>query len=158
MQKRIFNNYVEALREHYCEEYMGKIYYNYLYQIFSDKYVLYLLSQVEKLMYKLLYPIIQKNNIININYYELYKLAIIEGKLHSILTWENYSEYVKNNFYIYVEEFKDLYNMAPLEDKPIIKKLIDHEKIIINYFSYLYKTDDYTEIKLFLQENKIIIN
>lgn len=54
IKKRIFNNYTDALREHYIEECKGKIYYNYLYQIFSDKYVLHLLTQVEKLMCELL--------------------------------------------------------------------------------------------------------
>jgi hypothetical protein len=60
VKKRIFNNYDEAMRQHYIEEYIGKIYFNYLYQIFPDKYILYLLIQVEKLMCELLYPIIIK--------------------------------------------------------------------------------------------------
>jgi hypothetical protein len=152
IKKRIFNNYEEAIRQHYIEEYIGKIYFNYLYQIFSDKYILYLLIQVEKLMCELLYPIIIKKNITNINYYELYLLAIEESKLHSGLTWHEYSNYITNNFSVYVEEFEDLYKLAPIEDKPIIKILIEHEQIIINYFSNLYTTNDYTEIEIFLHK------
>jgi len=154
IKKRFFNNYKEALQTHYTEEYIGEIYFNYLYQQFPDKYVLYLLSQIEKLMCKLLYPIIKKNNIIINNYYELHMIAINEGKIDSILNWTNYANYIKENFNIYVEEFEDIYELAPLEDKPIMKKLIEHEKIIINYFSNFYKTNNYTEIELFLYENK----
>ncbi len=79
-------------------------------------------------------------------------LAIEESKLHSGLTWHEYSNYITNNFSVYVEEFEDLYKLAPKEDKPIIKILIEHEQIIINYFSNLYTTNDYTEIEMFLHK------
>lgn len=43
-----------------------------------------------------------------------------------------------------------------LKDKPIMNKLIEHEKIILNYFSYSSKTNDFSEIELFLQENSFV--
>lgn len=51
----------------------------------------------------------KKNNIIINNYYELYTLAINEGKIDSILSWKNYADYIKENFNVYVEEFEDIY-------------------------------------------------
>ena len=145
IKKRPFNNYKHALRVHYIEEYMGKIYFNYLYQIYPEKYVFYLLSQVEELMCLLLYPIIIANNIIINNYYELDTEAINEAKTDSVLSWDNYSNYIKKNFNVYVEEFEDIYEMAPFEDKPIMKKLlliiflIYTKLITILKLNYFYK-------------------
>lgn len=44
-------------------------------------------------------------------------LGIQDGKAdaNSFMSWNDYSHFVTNNYYVYIEEFQDIYEMAPSE-------------------------------------------
>ena len=127
------SEYLDTLLQYYEEEVMGIAYFKSMIDFLDQSEKLELLAEVEVHAAKVLQPLIEKyalqprdNAVLNAEGSE-------EARLHRDFNWNQFIDHIMTEYPGYIDDFEKLYAIAPMEDRPFIDTLTQHEIAAIEF-------------------------
>ena len=136
MSKELQPDYLPTLLRYYEEEVAGEIYFRELGTHFEspavrDKFEL--LAKVERHAASMVVPLLEKYQLTPRSAAELETSGRASVGRHQNYTWDEFIAYVLKRYPLYMDDFHNLENMAPVIDLPFLIALSDHEVAAIEF-------------------------
>jgi dimethylamine/trimethylamine dehydrogenase len=125
--------YLETLLRYYEEEISGEAYFYALADHFAERDKIILLARIERVAAQAVEPLLQKYGLVPRSESELKNMERSYLESHQSYNWMEFMTYVTKRYPGYLEDFKALEQMAPIEDLPAINVLTDHEVAVIEF-------------------------
>lgn len=129
-------NYEQLLIKAYEEEVGGAAYFDELTTIFTqadEVRKLKVLVELENQTGAALYTLIQKHQLPTLSIEEINQQARKEAHLAEGKTWQQLVQIFAKDYPPYIQEFQNTFDLAPIEDKPILQQTIEHEVVLIEF-------------------------
>ena len=125
--------YLQTLLRYYEEEISGEAYFYALAEHFAEREKLILLARIERRAAEAVRPLLEKYGLTPRDE----SVCHSEGKghleIHKSYSWEEFMTYIVERYPGYVEDFRALEQMAPIEDLSALNVLTDHEIAVIDF-------------------------
>jgi hypothetical protein len=137
--KKLENNtppseeYRKTLLDYYEEEISGESYFYGLAEHFSEKEKTILLARIEGVAAKAVEPLIKKYNLAPRDKEVLHQEGLSYVEQHRSYSWHQFMTYIVERYPGYLDEFEGLEAMAPMEDLAALKRLTEHEIVVIDF-------------------------
>lgn len=129
----VSEKYLKTLLDYYEEEISGESYFYGLAEHFSEKEKTILLARIERVAAKAVEPLLEKYNLGARDKEVLHQEGLSHVDLHQSYNWNQFMTYIVERYPGYLEEFEALEAMAPMEDLPALKRLTEHEIVVIDF-------------------------
>lgn len=138
---------------------MGESYFLDLNLYFDEPEKLELLSQVESVAARSVEPLLKKYNLVPRTISELHAVGKQSSKNHKITDWQEFMAYIVRRYPAYLDEFADLKNRAPVEDRSYLTVLTAHEVAVIKFAEMELNGDPSSSLALrnYIDEQRIEI-
>lgn len=125
--------YLDTLLQYYEEEVQGMAEFYGLAEHFSERKKTILLAKIEQIAADAIKPLLKKYGLTPRDESILHEEG--RGFVKEYLSWDwgRYMNYVIEHFPGYLDDFYNLENMAPEEDLPALRKLTEHEAVVIEF-------------------------
>ncbi|MFT4608144.1 MAG: dimethylamine/trimethylamine dehydrogenase [Urechidicola sp.] len=131
--RSVSEKYLQTLLTYYEEEVSGESYFYCLAEHFSEKEKTILLARIERVAAKAVEPLLKKYNLVSRDEKVLHQEGLSHVDQHQSYSWNQFMTYIVERYPGYLDEFEDLEAMAPKEDLPALKRLTEHEIIVIDF-------------------------
>lgn len=128
--------YLETLLLYFEEEIMGEAYFNGLAACFGapgQREKLILLAKVERHAAEAVRPLLQKYDLKPRSDDDLARLETETTHAHEAWSWSELIGYMVERYPLYMDDFRNLENMAPEQDLPALRFLTAHETAAIEF-------------------------
>ena len=126
-------NYLQTLLRYYEEEISGEAYFYGLAEHFSEREKTILLARIERHAAAAVEPLLEKYGLKPADEAALEREGKSHVELHQSCSWTQFMTYITERYPLYVDDFTALERMAPAEDQTALKKLTDHEVVVIDF-------------------------
>ena len=133
MTQATSGQYLTTLLQYYEEEIAGISYFRSLKNSLSETHKLSLLAEVEEHAAKVLQPLIEKYELKPRSHAVLFALGREEARNHNQFNWDQFIDHIVLEYPVFIDEFEKLYEIAPMEDRPFIDTLTQHEIAAIEF-------------------------
>jgi dimethylamine/trimethylamine dehydrogenase len=131
--KTVSAKYLKTLLDYYEEEISGESYFYGLAEHFSEKEKTILLARIERVAAKSVEPLLKKYNLVARDEKVLHQEGLGHVNQHQSYSWNQFMTYIVERYPAYLDEFEDLEAMAPMEDLIALKRLTEHEVVVIDF-------------------------
>lgn len=129
-------SYEQLLIKAYEEEIGGAAYFDELTTIFTqadEVRKLSVLVELENQTGAALHTLIQKHQLPTLSIEEINQQARKEAHATQGKTWQQLMQLFAKDYPPYIQEFQNTFDLAPIEDKPILQQTIEHEVVLIEF-------------------------
>lgn len=127
------STYLRTLLQYYEEEISGEAYFYGLAEHFSEREKTILLARIERHAAMAVEPLLEKYGLVARDGATLKLEGESHVELHQSHSWEQFMTYIIERYPLYTEDFLALERMAPAEDQAALKKLTEHEVVVIDF-------------------------
>ena len=125
--------YLATLLRYYAEEVSGETYFYALTDHFAERDKIILLTRIERRAAQAIEPLLEKYGLVPRHESDLKNEERSYLELHQSYSWQEFMAYIVERYPAYLEEFKALEQMAPLEDLAALNLLTGHEVAVIDF-------------------------
>lgn len=129
----VSEKYLQTLLTYYEEEISGESYFYGLAEHFSEKDKTILLAKIERVAAKAVEPLLKKYNLVARNKRVLHLEGLSHVDQHQSYSWSQFMSHIVERYPGYLDEFEGLEAMAPKDDLPALKRLTEHEIVVIDF-------------------------
>lgn len=129
----VSEKYLQTLLTYYEEEISGESYFYGLAEHFSEKEKTILLAKIETVAAKAVEPLLRKYNLVARAKEVLHQEGLSHISQHQSYSWDQFMTYIVERYPGYLDEFEGLEAMAPLEDLATLRRLTEHEIVVIDF-------------------------
>jgi dimethylamine/trimethylamine dehydrogenase len=129
----VSEKYLQTLLIFYEEEISGESYFYCLSEHFSEKEKTILLARIERVAAKAVEPLLKKYNLVARDEKVLHQEGLSHVDQHQSYSWNQFMTYIVERYPAYLDEFEDLEAMAPVGDLVALKRLTEHEAVVIDF-------------------------
>ena len=133
VQHKASSDYLGTLLSYYEEEISGEAYFDALAGYFDEHDKIILLSRIERLAAQAVEPLLAKYGLDPKDEVELKREGRSYVERHRSYSWFQFMAYIVERYPGYLEEFRALEVMAPVEDLPALNLLTEHEVAVIDF-------------------------
>ncbi len=130
---QILSDYLETLLSYYEDEISGEAYFYALADHFDERDKIILLARIERDAAQAIEPLLEKYDLTPKDEAELKSQGRSYLKLHQSYSWVEFMTYIIERYPEYLDEFRALEAMAPVEDLPALNQLTEHEVAVIDF-------------------------
>ncbi len=130
------SEYLDLLLQYYEEEVSGAVYFKELstYRDNSDEIEKFnLLAEIESCTAKVTEPLIKKYNLKPASTKALHEIGLQQASDDRHYDWNGFVIHMNDHYPSYIDDFLNLKNLAPTEDKSIIQVMTDHEIVAVEF-------------------------
>lgn len=125
--------YLRTLLTYYEEEISGESYFYGLAEHFGEREKTILLAKIEREAANAVVPLLKKYSLAPRNEKVLHEEGKTHTSPHQSYTWNEFMDYIVERYPGYLVEFKELEAMAPEEDRQALRRLTEHEVVVIDF-------------------------
>ena len=125
--------YLTTLLQYYEEEVSGIAYFRALIDYLGESDKLGLLAEVEVHAAKVMLPLIEKYALEPRANEILKAEGKADARSHQNFDWDELIDHIITEYPGYIDDFEKLYEIAPMEDRPFIDTLTQHEIAAIEF-------------------------
>ncbi|MBX2867408.1 MAG: hypothetical protein KTR18_01945 [Acidiferrobacterales bacterium] len=125
--------YLDTLLQYYEEEISGEAYLYDLINHFAEKEKLTLLAKVERHAAIAVAPLLTKYKLVPRAEDKLTEEGLEHVAPHAAMEWRVFGQYMADRYPRYLDDFAELENMAPHEDRTLLQFLTSHEVAAIEF-------------------------
>ena len=129
----VSDKYLQTLLTYYEEEISGESYFYGLAEHFCEKEKTILLAKIESVAAKAVEPLLIKYNLVARDAKLLHQEGLSHVEKHQSYSWNQFMSHIVKRYPGYLDEFSSLEAMAPMEDLPALKRLTEHEIVVIDF-------------------------
>jgi dimethylamine/trimethylamine dehydrogenase len=129
----VSEKYLQTLLTYYEEEISGQSYFYCLSEHFSEKEKTILLARIERIAARTVEPLLKKYSLVARDPEVLHQEGLSHVEQHQCYSWHQFMTYIVERYPAYLDEFEDLEAMAPIEDIVALKRLTEHEIVVIDF-------------------------
>jgi dimethylamine/trimethylamine dehydrogenase len=125
--------YLQTLLRYYEEEIGGEAYFYALAEHFAEREKFILLARIERRAAEAVRPLLEKYGLTPRDESVCHSEGKSHLEIHKSYSWEEFMTYIVERYPGYVEDFRALEQMAPIEDLSALNVLTDHEIAVIDF-------------------------
>jgi dimethylamine/trimethylamine dehydrogenase len=125
--------YLQTLLKYYEEEISGEAYFYALADHFAEREKIILLARVERHAAEAVLPLLEKYGLIPRQESVIHSDGRSYMEMHQSYSWQEFMTYMTERYPGYIDDFRALEQMAPIEDLKALNKLTDHEVAVIDF-------------------------
>ena len=125
--------YLQTLLRYYEEEISGEAYFYALADHFAEREKVILLARIERRAAEAVLPLLEKYGLTPRDESVIHSEGRSDPELHQSHSWPEFMTYMVKRYPGYVEDFRALEQMAPVEDLTALNVLTDHEVVVIDF-------------------------
>ncbi|MEM7215960.1 MAG: hypothetical protein AAF423_10495 [Pseudomonadota bacterium] len=128
--------YLDTLLLYFEEEIMGEAYFLALADAFNEpvqKHKMTLLAKVERQAAEIVRPLLDKYELRPRTDEVLHEIGLDDVAKTKNMGWQGMITHMVNNYPDYMPQFEVLETMAPIEDRPLLEILTEHETATIEF-------------------------
>ena len=129
----VSEEYLQTLVDYYEEEISGESYFYALAEHFSEKEKTILLARIERVAANTVEPLLEKYKLVVRDEKVLHQEGLSHVNQHQSYSWNQFMTYIVERYPRYLDEFEGLEAMAPGEDLAALKRLTEHEIVVIDF-------------------------
>ena len=125
--------YLQTLLRYYEEEISGEAYFYALADHFAEREKVILLARIERRAAEAVLPLLEKYSLTPRDESVIHSEGRSDPELHQSQSWPEFMAYMIKRYPAYVDDFRALEQMAPVEDLTALNVLTDHEVAVIDF-------------------------
>lgn len=125
--------YLQTLLRYYEEEISGEAYFYALAEHFAEREKTILLARIERRAAEAVRPLLEKYGLTPRDESACHSEGKSHLEIHKSYSWQEFMTYIVERYPGYVEDFRTLEQMAPIEDLSALNVLTDHEIAVIDF-------------------------
>ncbi|MEM7196453.1 MAG: hypothetical protein AAF402_16085 [Pseudomonadota bacterium] len=125
--------YLDTLLRYYEEEISGEAYFYHLAEFLSEPDKTVLLGKVEREAAASVEPLLEKYRLKPRDESVIQKEGRSYVPNHANYSWHEFMTHIVTRYPGYLVDFKNLESMAPKADLPALKRLTEHEVVVIDF-------------------------
>jgi len=126
-------SYLDTLLRYYEEEISGEAYFSGLCEFYTETEKVGLLAQIERKAARAVEPLLRNYGLVPAAAGELKKKGESHLARHRDLGWLEFMAYIVRRYPLYLDDFRALEAMAPVEDLPGLREMTGHEIAVIEF-------------------------
>ena len=134
-QPRVFTAYAPALQLFLEEEFLGDALFDTLAGFHAGKarQALHLMAEIERGVIAAMQPAIARHRLTLANPEDLRAEGRTEASAMRALSWADFLNHVDQDYPAFLDEFEQLFRLAPEADKADAQLLLDHEVALMDF-------------------------